>query len=372
MVDIKKIQKKKNASKSRINIALSKEISFSRYKLKDKTKESFYGEISMLISSGVDIRTSLSIIVGQQRKTKDKKLFSDMLELVISGESLSDSMQKLGQFSKYEEYSVRIGEETGKLVGVLEELSSYYSEKIKQRKKLISALSYPGMVMVTAILVIIFMMNFIVPMFQGIFSRFGQELPMLTRWVLDASKSFNAHFWKFGLFIIVLVVVNAMTKDKEFYRKHLSALVLKISLIGNLVRTIYLRQFCQAMHLLLSSGVPLLRALDLSKQMIRYYPLECALDKTRQDILGGSLLHKSLSENKLFDERIIALIKLGEEVNKLPEIFLQLKNQYGEELRHKTGLLNSVLEPLLIIVIGGMVAVILVAMYLPMFSVGGL
>jgi type IV pilus assembly protein PilC len=122
------------------------------------------------------------------------------------------------------------------------------------------------------------------------------------------------------------------------------------------------------MSLLLSSGIPLLRALELSKKMIHYYPLEAALEKTAEDILHGSSLHQSLSENSLFDEKIIALIKLGEEVNKLPTIFLQLKNQYSEELRHKTSILNSVLEPILIIFIGGLVAVILIAMYLPMFS----
>jgi type IV pilus assembly protein PilC len=358
----------KKQSKSKINSLLSKEIHFGRYRLKDNKKEEFYGEISILFASGIDMRTALSIISNQQKKKKDKELFTNMLNLVTSGESLSDSMKTLGEFSKYEEFSVRIGEETGRLVSVLEELCTYYNEKITQKRKLTSALSYPAMVMITAVFVIIFMMNFIVPMFQGIFSRFGQDLPMLTRWVLDASEGFNNNFGKILIVIFSLIGINAFCRKKLFYRKYLSALVLRLSLIGNIVRTIYLRQFCQSMSLLLSSGIPLLRALELSKKMIHYYPLEAALEKTAEDILHGSSLHQSLSENSLFDEKIIALIKLGEEVNKLPTIFLQLKNQYSEELRHKTSILNSVLEPILIIFIGGLVAVILIAMYLPMFS----
>lgn len=371
MVDISKIQIDKSVkkqSKSYISELLSKEINFSRYSLKDNKKEEFYGEIYILLSSGIDIRTSLSIISNQQKKTKDKLLFKKMLDLVVSGESLSNSMNMLGEFSKYEEYSVCIGEETGKLVNVLEELSLYYNEKIKQRRKIVSALTYPIIVLVTAVLVIVFMMNFIVPMFQTIFSRFGKDLPVLTRWVLDASRGFNNNFGKILFVIISLIGLNLFCKKKVFYRKYCSAIVLKLSLVGNIVRAIYLRQFCQSMNLLLSSGIPLLRALELVKQMIHYYPLEMALEKTALDVLHGSSLHKSLSENKLFDEKIVALLKLGEELNKLPIIFLQLKNQYTEDLRHKTGLLNSVLEPLLIVFIGGLVAVILIAMYLPMFS----
>lgn len=371
MVDISKIQIEKSVkkqSKSYISELLSKEINFSRYSLKDNKKEEFYGEIYILLSSGIDIRTSLSIISNQQKKTKDKLLFKKMLDLVVYGESLSNSMHMLGEFSKYEEYSVCIGEETGKLVNVLEELSLYYNEKIKQRRKIVSALTYPIIVLVTAVLVIVFMMNFIVPMFQTIFSRFGKDLPVLTRWVLDASRGFNNNFGKILFVIISLIGLNLFCKKKVFYRKYCSAIVLKLSLVGNIVRAIYLRQFCQSMNLLLSSGIPLLRALELVKQMIHYYPLEMALEKTVLDVLHGSSLHKSLSENKLFDEKIVALLKLGEELNKLPIIFLQLKNQYTEDLRHKTGLLNSVLEPLLIVFIGGLVAVILIAMYLPMFS----
>lgn len=375
MLDLNKIESRKAVAvakeKKGMGNILDKEIKFGSKKLSDKKKENFYGELSMLLGSGIDIRTAFTIILEQQKKGKDRELFERMVKGIVEGRSLSESIETEKSFSKYEIFSLKIGEETGKLVRVLEDLAQYYTEKVKQRRKLISAFSYPAMVMATAILVIIFMLNFIVPMFEGIFSRFNQDLPMLTRWVVNISKGFNNHSGLLLFVAVVLVFAVLFIRKKTFYKRFSSMLMLKIPIIGEMLKAVYLGRFCQSMALLTGSGVPLLRAVRLTQQMISFYPLQKALSEIENDILHGEMLYKSMEKFPLFEGRLVALTKLGEEVNQLEKIYSQLHKQYVEELSHKTSVLNNTLEPLLIIVIGGMVAIILIAMYLPMFKLGG-
>ncbi len=374
MLDLKQIETGKKSRKKDSNKylegVLNKEISFSKSRFSDKKKENFYGELAMLLGSGIDIRTAFSIISEQQKKSKDRVFFEDILKSIVEGESLSGSLENNKEFSKYEVYSVKIGEETGKLVRVLEDIALYYSEKVKQRRKLISAFSYPAMVLVTAILVVAFMLNFIVPMFEDIFTRFNQELPMLTKWVVNISRGFNKNSGLIFFSIAVIVGVCLGVRKKSVFRKYSSILYLKIPILGDILKAVYLGRFCQSMALLTGSGIPLLRAVRLINQMISFYPLQSALREIEADILHGEMLYKSMSKFTLFEGRMIALTKLGEEVNQLEKIYSQMHKQYVEELAHKTSLLNNTLEPLLIIVIGGLVAVILIAMYLPIFSMG--
>jgi type IV pilus assembly protein PilC len=375
MLDLNKIEsikaEKKPKEFSGFGNILDKEIKFGSKKLSDKKKENFYGELSMLLGSGIDIRTAFSIILEQQKKGKDRELFERLVKGIVEGKSLSESIETENSFSKYEIFSIKIGEETGKLVRVLEDLAGYYTDKVKQRRKLISAFSYPAMVMATAILVVVFMLNFIVPMFEGIFTRFNQDLPMLTRWVVNISKGFNNNSGLLLFSVVAIVVAVLFVRKKSFYKRFSSRLMLKIPIVGEMLKAVYLGRFCQSMALLTGSGVPLLRAVRLTQQMISFYPLQKALSEIENDILHGEMLFKSMEKFSLFEGRLVALTKLGEEVNQLEKIYSQLHKQYVEELSHKTSILNNTLEPLLIIVIGGMVAIILIAMYLPMFKMGG-
>jgi type IV pilus assembly protein PilC len=371
MIDINTLNRGERPKKFDINRILKKEISLGRKSFRDKHKLNLYGELYMLLSAGLDLKTSLNIYHSQIKKKREKQVIQQIVDLIISGENLSDSIEKIGTFSKYEQYSIRIGEESGRLIEILKELSEYYREKISQRRKIISSLTYPMMVVFTAILVIIFMVQFIVPMFESVFSRFGSELPSLTRYVLKISKHINSNYGKIFLLITIIVSLCFVLRKNLKYRKYTSRYLLKIPLLGHLIRIVYLNKFCQSMSLMLSSGVPLLKSLNLSKSMIEYYPLEKALEKSISSILKGDLFNESLRGSLLFDSRFKAMIRLGEEVNRLPEIFSQMNNQYAEEIKTKTNVLNNILEPLLIIIIGGIVAVILIAMYLPMFSIGG-
>src|ERR1035437_9786238 len=225
-IDLRKIQtaakteKKQSASTiiSGVTNLLSKDIKLWSGGLKDKKKEAFYSELYILLTSGIDIRTSLDIIVEEQKAEDDKKLFSQIKADVIGGLSLSNAMNKTGKFSTYEYYSLLIGEESGRIKDVLTDLTIYFSKKIKQRRQLTSALTYPIMVIITAIFAVGFMLNFIVPMFMDVFKRFNGQMPALTRSVVAVSVFLKSYTLLMVVILAAIVVTILSIRKKEYFR----------------------------------------------------------------------------------------------------------------------------------------------------------
>ena len=334
----------------------------------DKKKERFYSELYVLLTAGIDIRTALELLEGEAEKKEEKELYGKILAAIVSGSTLPEAIEKTGKFSAYEFYSLRIGEESGHMSEVLKDLGNYYSKKIKQKRKVTGALSYPMVVMTVAFGAVWFMLRFVVPMFADMLKRFHTELPWITKTIISASETLGKYGPWIILGIISLVIFIYSQKKQTWFRKFSSAFVLKIPYIGKITQKVYLERFCHAMHLLLASRTPLVSALELVQKMVGFYPIEISLTKIREEIMRGSSLHESLAKFPVYNKRMISLIRVAEEVNQLDLMFDKLSRQYSEEIEHETSLLGSVIEPLMIVFLGLMVAVILVAMYLPMFK----
>lgn len=364
------VQKDESSDVKKILNFLNRDLSFSKKGLKDQKKEQFYSELNILLSSGTDVRTAMDIVVAEQTKKKEKVIFEDLMKRVLEGISLSEAMEESNQFTAYEYYSIRIGEESGKINNVLKDLSIYFSKKIKQKKQFTSALTYPLLVLVTAVGAVIFMMNFIVPMFVDVFKRFKGELPAITKAVVKLSNVFSEYLGLILLILITIISFLYFVRKKNWYRIFSSKLLLKTPMIGVLVQKIYLARFCQSMALLIGSKTPMLRAIQLIKNMITFYPYQQALTIIENDILYGKPLYKSMEQFSIFDKRTVSLTKVAEEINQLDTVFAKLNDQYSGELEHRIGMLSSVLEPIMIIFVGLLVGIILIAMYMPMFQLG--
>ncbi|TKG88103.1 type II secretion system F family protein [Puteibacter caeruleilacunae] len=347
---------------------LNKEINLFKPKFTNEKKEEFYSEVGMLLSSGLDIRTIFQLMAQEKEKDKHKVFYESIYDDLVSGYNLSEALDRTGYISPHEYYSVKIGEETGQLQEVLADLNEYFSRRIKQKRQLVSTFSYPTLVVITAIVVVTFMMNFIVPMFEDVFRRFNGELPGLTKWILSMSKYFQEYIGIVLAIILMIVVGMWMVRKTDTFRNYTSALLLKIPLLGPLLSKIYLARFCQTMALMAGARIPLITALELMEKIIGFYPFEKAMLQMKDDLMNGMTLHESMKAFSFFDLKLLSLTKVGEEVNKLAVIYNKLSKQYAEEVQHKIGILNSLMEPLLIIVVGVMVAVILIAMYMPMFQ----
>ncbi|HYF68576.1 MAG TPA: type II secretion system F family protein [Ohtaekwangia sp.] len=378
-LDIRQFEKQqKQASKdSSIDLKklLDQEINLFPVKFSDKLKESFYLELSTLLMSGLDIKSALELIEEEQVKPKHAGIIRQVKEDLINGDSLWEAMKKSSHFTPYEYFSIQIGEETGKIDIVLSQLNAYYTTLLKQRRQFISTLSYPVIILLTSIGAVGFMLLFIVPMFSDVFKRFGGELPFLTRIIIQVSDAVQSYFLVLFSCIGALVMFFYLKRKETWFKKYSAKLVSKIPVIGKIVHAIQMARFCSSMGLLLGSKVPMLRSIDLVSQMVTYYPLQLVLEPVSNNVMNGVSLHVSLGKYPIFNKKMVSLIKVGEEVNKLDVFFEKLSKQYSTDVDHQTGLLNTFLEPAMIIFLGGVVGFILLAMYMPMFqlstSIGG-
>lgn len=347
---------------------LNQDISFNK-NYPDKKKEQFYSEISLLLSAGTDIKTALELIVDETEKEKDRKLLEGIKDDIINGASFSEALQKTGKFTEYEYYSLKVGEESSRVDIVLTDLATFFKRKVDQKRKLSSTLSYPIVLLCSAFGMVVFLLKFLVPMFQDIFKSFNKELPSITQFVIDASATVSDYFLLILLLVLGIVVLVMMNKKKLWFRRITANIILKIPVIGDMAQKIYLTRFCHSMNLLISARNPLLNSIQLVKKMIDYYPIQIALEQVEQDIMHGKLLNESMRTFPIFPKKMTSLIKVAEEVNKLDAIFESLDEQYAKELEHKSEVFGKLLEPFIILFISVIVGFIVIAMYIPMMEI---
>ena len=374
MIDLNKIANKKNKS---IGLATKKtegkESIFTKdihlgQAINDKTRKVFYDQLGTLLEAGVDIRTGLELALSAFKSKRIIAIFEQILAKVVQGAALSEAMLRSGHFSNYECQSIQIGEETGRSSLVLAQLSHYYNSKIQQKRQIVNALSYPIVVMVVALSAVSFMIYFVVPMFADVFKRFGGELPLVTQKVIGISNYFTTHVTAIGSILLLIVVTWFLIRKKYWMRVFSTKVTLALPVVGTLTKKIYLTRFCTIMELLISAKIPLLRGVQLVKTMLPFIPLEEALEGIEEKILKGKSLHECMKDYPIFDTQMVSLIKVGEEVNKLDDFFGKLAKQYEGDVEHQTKTIGNLVEPLLLVFLGVVVGTILVAMYLPMFS----
>lgn len=334
----------------------------------DKAKESFYNEFCALLDSGVDIQRALALLIDEQTKKRLKAILEQVQQALIGGQSLYEALKNSGHFSAYEYQSVKIGEETGRLKIVLQHLSDFYAEKVKLKRQLVGVFTYPGFVILVTFGVLYFMLNSVVPMFEDVFKQFGQELPQLTQKIIWLSKNFTSFMIYFGGAIILSSVYFYTQRKEEWFRKAQANFLLRIPVFGVLIKKVYLARFCQSFSLLLSSKTPLVQSIDLVEEMIGFYPFEEAMREVKKVVVSGGHFSEGLAKFPIFDKRFVSLVKIAEEINQLDKTFERLTKQNQEEIEYRTKLIGTIIEPLIIIVIGAIVGVIMVAMYMPMFN----
>ena len=348
---------------------LNRDIRIFGKQLRDKKKYNLYLDLHVLLSSGIDIKSSLDIICDDAVKKEETTLLNTLKKHIADGKGLSDAMALSKKFSPYEVHSICIGEESGQLVQVIKNLCEYFSKKIEQKRKIISAFTYPSIVMATAILAIAFMLNYIVPMFEDVFKRFNnKELPGITKFIIRLSSFFSGNFAIGILLMMIIFIFVLLVRKKSWYRDFSSRLLLRIPIFGEIFRKIYLARFCMAMELLAGAKVPLINAIRLVKKMTGFYPIETSLGHIENKLTHGTPLHECLAGYKIYDKRMISLVKVAEEVNQLQEVFGKLKKQYNDDIDYRSNNISSLLEPVMIIIIGLFVGIVLIAMYLPMFQ----
>lgn len=354
--------------KSSLQSVLETEIELFGKSFSNKKKFNFYLELGVLLKAGITLKESLQIILENQKKKSDKSLFENILKEIISGKSFSEVLGDTGKFSNYEFYSIKIGEESGNLAKIIQQLALFYEKRIEQRRVVVAALTYPVIILTTAVIVIIFMLSYVVPMFQDIFRQNNVELPWITEVIINTSSFVRNYLWVIFLVLLCLIISYRFFKKDKKIRKITDYLLLKIPVFGSFISKVYLAQFTQAVSLLTSSKIPMLNSIQLVGKMINFSPLKDDLLKVEDKILEGFSLNESLKSTRMFDNRMIALVKVSEETNQTNFIFNQLNEQYSQEVTQQSKVMSTILEPFIILIVGVIVAILLIAMYLPMFQ----
>lgn len=368
------IKKQQSATRenSTTTSLLEKEIIVFKKPFSNKIKEDFYTELSVLLKAGITLKEALELIGESQKNKKTSAILKVIIENIVSGKGLAEAIKEHKDFSDYEYFSLKIGEETGTTSTIAAQLGDFYSRKNEQRKNLINALTYPCIILSTAVLVVVFMLQFVVPKFEDIFKQQNVELPPITIFVVNTSAFIKDYGWIIFLAVLTLVISRAFLNKKVWFKKLKDELLSKIPFIGSFIKTVYLSQFTQAIALLAASKVPLVNSIKLVTQMIDYYPLNKALEKVESQLLKGDSLSESLKVHKIFDAKMIALVKVAEETNQTEFMFERLNSQYNAKVQQRSKTLSTVMEPIIILFVGIFVGFILIAMYLPMFKLSSI
>lgn len=363
-------KRKSKGDTSSIDSILKKEIHLFGSNFNAKKKEQFYTELSVLLTSGIRLKDALYLISESQKKKDDVLFFQKIGDRIVAGDDFSKVLKEQKEFTVYEEHSVRIGEQSGSLEKVSNSLADFYTRKNEQRRNIVSALTYPVIVLGTALLAVIFMLQFVVPMFKDTFRQNNVELPAVTKGVIGFSEWIGAYGWIIVVVFVAFLVFQKYLSKQLWYRTKRDLLLLKLPVFGSFIRVSNIARFTQAVSLLVNAKVSIPQSIKLAKEMIAFVPLENALSEVEQDILRGKNLSDSLKKHTFFDAKMIALIRVAEQTNKTEFVFQRLNEQYNQEVLRQSKLFSTLLEPIIILIVGIIVAVILIAMYLPMFELG--
>ncbi len=371
-IKIETIQAPSKATGKQKTSILNREIHLFGSRFSNKSKEQFYGELSVLLNSGINLKRALDLILDIQKKQKDRKLIEELSQAIVAGSSLSEALENNKNFTPYEYHALKIGEQTGQLHNITENLRAFYQRKSELKRQLISSLSYPLIVLTTAVLVVIFMLSYVVPMFVDIFKQNRVELPWLTRAIVSLSDALLANGLWFTLALLVTGIAFKTISKKQWFYRLSGKIQMKLPVFGAYLKKIYMIQFTQAMALLTEARVPLVNGIKLVRRMIQFYPLEQSLVTIEKDMVLGKKLDACFAEHSLYDKKMIALLKVAEETNRTDYIFQKLYDQYSTEIKYQGQLISNALNFLLTLFVGLIVGVILVAMYLPMFKLSSI
>ena len=334
----------------------------------------FTRQFATMIDAGLPLVQCLDILSTRGENKALNAILKDVKDYVEQGGTFSDGLARHPKlFDELFVNLVRAGEMGGILDTILNRLAGYIEKRVKLARQVRGAMVYPTAIFFVAVIVVVVMLAWVIPSFKGMFAEFGGEdsLPTLTKIVIAASEGFlsNLHW----ILLVTGSVVFAFTwtyrqpAGKHFF--HRTLLVLPI--LGPVMRKISVARFTRTLGTLLSAGVPILDALDVVKKSAGNVVVEGAIQETSNKIREGRTMAEPLMETNVFPPMVVQMIGVGEQTGALDTMLNKIADFYEDEVDVAVAALTSLLEPLMMVFIGGIVGVILISMYLPIFSIAG-
>jgi type IV pilus assembly protein PilC len=367
----KRVSKKKEKKET---FGGRKKMPFSIGKVSTKALTAFTRQLSTLQDAGLPILRSLQILEQQQKPGLMKAIIGAVADDVEGGGSLSDSMAKYPKaFDKLYTNMVNAGEAGGVLDLILARLADFMEKAEKLKKKVVGAMIYPAVVICIAVSIVTGIMIFVVPQFEKIFKDFKVTLPPVTQVLLTVSRWFaNDYGWAYLLFTpFVLIGIVRLAKMSQGGRFTVDIITLKIPVLGSIVGKSVIARFTRTLGTLISAGVPILDAINITKETSGNEVFARALTKVHDAIREGESMAEPLRATKVCDAIVVNMVDVGEETGDLDKMLMKVADNYDNDVDVLVGSLVSILEPIMVVVLGVMVGFIVIALFMPMITLIG-
>jgi type IV pilus assembly protein PilC len=338
----------------------------------DKRLSIFTRQFSVMLDAGLPLVQCLEILGEQEEHRRFKEIINNVRVDVESGATLADSMRQYpAAFSDLYVHMVAAGEAGGILDIILQRLSLYLEKAVKLKSQVKSAMIYPVTVLTIAVLVVWVILWKVIPVFAQLFAGLGGELPFLTRFVVGASKLVGRWSWLIiiGLFALFFAI-RAYHKTPRG-RRVIDGLLLRLPVVGMLIRKIAVARFCRTLATLTSSGVPILDGLEITAKTSGNAIIEDAIMAVRKSVEEGKTISGPLGETQVFPAMVVQMINVGEQTGALDQMLSKIADFYEDEVDTAVAGLVKLIEPLMIVVLGVIIGTIVTAMYLPMYTILG-
>lgn len=347
-------------------------IGFGAPKVKIKDLQIFTRQFATLVNAGIPVVDALKVLSEGQRPGILRDALAKVKNSIESGKKLSDSMAQIpGVFDKLYSNMIHAGEEAGILDSILGRLATYMEKNEKIKSQVKGAMVYPSVIVVVAIIVIAGILVFIIPKFQEFFRSAGKEPPMLTLMVVGMSHAM-IKYW----YVLLGVMIGgpyALIRwiDTPVGKIAFEEFIFRAPLFGDLVRKGSIARVTRTLSTLLTSGVGLIDAIEIAGKTAGNIVIERSLIRCKDSVMQGKPFAFPLAKDKVFPDMVVQMISVGEQSGTLDNMLSKIADFYDDEVETAVKSLSSLVEPLLMVVLGGIIAVLVVAMYLPIFSMAG-
>lgn len=330
----------------------------------------FSRQMATMMKSGVPIVSSLEIIEGGQKNPRMKKMVGEIRADIEGGSSMSEAISKHPvQFDELYRNLVRAGEGAGVLETVLDTIANYKENLETLKGKIKKALFYPAMTIAVAIIVSAILLIFVVPQFEETFKGFGAELPAFTQMIVGASRFMVGWWWA-----ILLITVGAIFGGLFFFKRSpafqhfVDRMILKVPVVGVIMHNSAIARFARTTAVTFKAGVPLVEALDTVAGATGNTVYEKAVHRMRDDVAVGYPMNMAMKQTALFPHMVIQMTAIGEEAGALDTMLFKVAEYYEQEVNNAVDALSSLIEPMIMVVIGVLVGGMVIGMYLPIFK----
>ena len=347
-------------------------IPFFQPKVTGKDVVIFTRQLSTMIDAGLPLVQSLEILTRQQENATFKKILQTVRTDVETGSTIAEAMKKHPQvFDNLYCNMIDAGEVGGILDTILSRLAAYMEKNMALVKKVKGSMTYPVICLCISVVVMAVMLVFVVPVFQKMFADFGSALPVPTQMVVDMSQFVkgNILFMLGGVFALVWLIKRINRTEKG--KKKIDQLLLVLPILGPLIRRVAVAKFTRTLGTMMTSGVPIMDALNVVARTAGNKVIEIAVFRVVDAIKEGRALAEPLEETGVFPSMVVQMINVGESTGALDTMLEKIADFYDEEVDQAVENLTAAIEPLMMVFLGGMIGGLVVAMYLPIFSMAG-